>query len=80
MPGMGRVEPGSPAHAGWPGESDDYAATPLKVEFLKCKRGKDKATFQGFVYTMTKSSSEVQQLVYEMRGVCKARMHSRGDE
>ena len=55
------------------------AAAPLTIEFLKSKRGKDKATFQGFVYTLTKSSSEVQQWVCEMRGMCKARVHTRGD-
>ena len=55
------------------------AAAPLTIEFLKSRRGKEKAIFQGFVYTLTKSSSEVQQWVCEMRGVCKARMHTRGD-
>ena len=55
------------------------AAAPLKVEFLKSKKGKNKATFQGFVYTLTKSSSEVQHWVCKMRIVCKARMHTRGD-
>ena len=46
---------------------------------MKSRRGKEKAIFQGFVYTLTKSSSEVQQWVCEMRGMCKARMHTRGD-
>ncbi|KAI6655345.1 hypothetical protein LOD99_2180 [Oopsacas minuta] len=52
----------------------------LKIELVKTIRGKDKATFQGFVYTLTKSSLDVQQWVCENRGTCKARMHTKGDE
>ena len=56
------------------------AAAPLKIELVETIRGKDKATFQGFVYTLTKSSLDVQQWVCENRGTCKARMHTKGDE
>ncbi|KAI6648643.1 hypothetical protein LOD99_8000 [Oopsacas minuta] len=56
------------------------SAAPLKIELVKTIRGKDKATFQGFVYTLTKSSLDVQQWVCENRGTCKARMHTKGDE
>ena len=55
------------------------AAAPLKIELVKTIRGKDKATFQGFVYTLTKSSLDVQQWVCENCGTCKARMHTKGD-
>ena len=44
------------------------AAAPLKIELVKTIRGKDKATFQGFVYTLTKSSLDVQQWVCENPG------------
>ncbi|KAI6655445.1 hypothetical protein LOD99_2280 [Oopsacas minuta] len=51
-----------------------------KIELIKTIRGKDKATFQGFVYTLTKSSLGVQQWVCENRGTCKACMYTKGDE
>ena len=52
-------------------------ATPSSIELIKSTRGKDKATIQGFVYTLARSTGDIQQWVCEKRGVCKARMHSR---
>ena len=51
-------------------------AVPLSIELIKNTRGKDKATIQGFIYTLAQSTNDIQQWVCEKRGVCKARIHS----
>ena len=50
-------------------------ALPLTIEMIKSSRGKDKATIQGFVYTLAKSSRNVQIWLFEKREECKARIH-----
>ena len=53
---------------------------PLTIELIKSTRGKNKATLEGFAYTLTKSSVDVQQWVCEKRGVCKARLHTKNND
>ena len=55
-------------------------ALPLTIELIKSTRGKNKATLEGFAYTLTKSSVDVQQWVCEKRGVCKARLHTKNND
>ena len=54
-------------------------AVPLTIEMIKSNRGKNKATIQGFSYTLAKSSEEVQIWLCEKRGVCKARIHTKNN-
>ena len=55
-------------------------ALPLTIELIKSTRGKNKATLEGFAYTLTKSSVDVQQWVCEKRGVCKSRLHTKNND
>ena len=40
-------------------------AVPLSIELIKNTRGKDKATIQGFIYTLAQSTNDIQQWVCE---------------
>ena len=55
-------------------------ALPLTIELIKSTRGKNKATLEGFAYTLTKSTVYVQQWVCEKRGVCKSRLHTKNND
>ena len=49
-------------------------ANNLIVETIRSTRGNDKLTINGFIYTINKSTSELQHWVCEKRGHCKARV------
>ena len=55
-------------------------ALPLTIELIKSTRGKNKATLEGFAYTLTKSTVYVQQWVCEKRGVSKSRLHTKNND
>ena len=55
-------------------------STSLTIELIRSTRGKDKASIEGFVYTLTNFSRDVQQWVCEKIGVCKARLHARDNQ
>lgn len=54
-------------------------AHPLTIEIIKSSRGKDKATIQGFAYTLAKSSEDVLIWLCVKRGECKARIHTKNN-
>ena len=50
------------------------ASTPLTVEMLKTRKNTDKACIDGFMYTLSRSTSAGSHWVCEKRGTCKARL------
>ena len=58
-------------------------ATPLtsfSVERITSERKKDKASIQGFIYTLNRKSHDVEYWVCEKRGICKARLHTHNNQ
>ena len=49
-------------------------ATNLIADTIRSTRGKDELTINGFIYTMNKSTNELQHWVCEKRGHRKARV------
>ena len=54
-------------------------ATPFTVQRINSERKKDKATVEGFIYTLNRYSNDIEYWVCEKRGVCKARIHTRSN-
>ena len=53
---------------------------PTCIERLKSERNKDKATIQGFIYTLNRFAKGIEHWVCEKRGSCKARLHTINNE
>ena len=54
-------------------------ATPFTIQRIKSERKKDKATVEGFIYTLNRMSIDVEYWVCEKRGVCNSRIHTRSN-
>ena len=54
-------------------------ATPFIIQRIKSERKKDKATVEGFIYTLSRMSIDVEYWVCEKRGVCNSRIHTRSN-
>ena len=52
----------------------------VSIERIMSERCKDKASIQGFIYTLNRKSHDVEYWVCEKRGTCKARLHTRNDQ
>ena len=49
-------------------------ATQIRIELLKTSKNKDKASIEGFLYTLNRSSPKLSHWVCERRGTCNARL------
>ena len=52
----------------------------VSIEGIMSERCKDKASIQGFIYTLNRKSYNVEYWVCEKRGTCKARLHTRSGQ
>ena len=47
-------------------------STSFSIERIKSERNKDKASIQGFIYTLNRKSHDIEYWVCEKRGICIA--------
>ncbi|KAI6646922.1 hypothetical protein LOD99_9114 [Oopsacas minuta] len=52
----------------------------FSIERIPSERNKDKASIQGFTYTLNRKSHNIEYWVCEKRGICKARLHTSNNQ